>query len=99
LLINGRIQGLHVIQCIDAGNTALRYLVGHRSIKIKEIIIHYPSDDPDIVADGRLTPAQEKLANCVVMIVGSGLKSAKKEKKVTSCKQTASLPCISRAIT
>jgi hypothetical protein len=38
LLIDGRIKGLHVIHCIDAGNEALRYLVGHRSIIIEEII-------------------------------------------------------------
>jgi hypothetical protein len=30
LLINGRIKGLHVIHCIDAGNAALKYLVGHK---------------------------------------------------------------------
>ncbi len=32
LLINGRMKGLHVI------HAALKYLVGHRSIKVKEII-------------------------------------------------------------
>jgi hypothetical protein len=37
LLINGRIKGLHVIHCTDAGNEALKYLAGHRSIKEKEI--------------------------------------------------------------
>jgi hypothetical protein len=30
LLINGRMKGLQVIHCIDAGNAVLRYLVGHR---------------------------------------------------------------------
>jgi hypothetical protein len=45
---------------------------------------HYPgSVDPEIVADDRLIPAQEKLACCVVMMAGFGLKSAKKKKKVT----------------
>jgi hypothetical protein len=34
------------------------------------------SDDPEIVA----APAQEILAYCVVMMAGSGLKSAKKKK-------------------
>jgi hypothetical protein len=51
-----------------------------------EIITQY--DDPEIVAGYRLTPAQEKLADCLVMMTGSGIKSAK-NKKVTYCKQTA----------
>jgi hypothetical protein len=33
--INGRIKVLH---CIDAANAALKYLVGHKSIKVKKII-------------------------------------------------------------
>jgi hypothetical protein len=33
--INGRIKVLH---CIDAANAALKYLVGHKSIKVNEII-------------------------------------------------------------
>jgi hypothetical protein len=41
-----------------------------------------------IVADDRLLP-KKKLAYSVVMIPGSVLKPAKKEKKVTQCKQTA----------
>jgi hypothetical protein len=74
-------KGLHVIHCIDAGNAALRHLVGHRAMKVlKKIIL--PSDDPDeIVADDRLTSAQEKLAYCEVMMADSGLKSAKKKRK------------------
>jgi hypothetical protein len=35
---NGRMKGLHVINCIDAGNAAFKYLVGYLSIKVKEII-------------------------------------------------------------
>jgi hypothetical protein len=43
------------MHCIDAGNAALKYLVGHRSIKVKEIItLTAGSDDPEIVADDRL---------------------------------------------
>jgi hypothetical protein len=51
---------------------------------------HYPSDDPEIVDGDRLTPAQVKLAYCVVMMAGFGLKSAKKIKCYTvAYKQTA----------
>jgi hypothetical protein len=36
------------------------------------------------------TPAQEKLADCVIIVAGSGLKSAKKEKGLNIVyKQTA----------
>jgi hypothetical protein len=31
-------KGFNVMHCIYAGNAALKYLVGHRSIKVKEII-------------------------------------------------------------
>jgi hypothetical protein len=31
-------KGLHVIHCIDAGNAALKYIVGHRPIKVNKII-------------------------------------------------------------
>ncbi len=41
---------------------------------------HYPSDGTDIVADDRLIPPEVKLAYLVVMMDGSGLKSAKREK-------------------
>jgi hypothetical protein len=44
---------LHIIHCIDAGNAALKYLEGHRPIKVKEIISHYPSDDLQIVVHDR----------------------------------------------
>ena len=66
-------KSLHVIHCIDAGNAALKYLVGHRSIKVRKIITQQGE---------KLTQAQEKLACCMVMMAGSGLKSAKK-KRVT----------------
>jgi hypothetical protein len=70
LLINGRIKGLHVGLTL-----ALKYLVGHHR-KLKEIITW-----ATIVADDRLlTPEQEKLAYCLAMMAGSGLKSAKKKK-------------------
>ncbi len=55
------------MHCIDAGNAALKYLVGHYPS---------PSDYPEIVAGDRSTPAQEKLAYSVVMMAGSGLKPA-----------------------
>jgi hypothetical protein len=59
---------------------------------------HYPgSVDPEIVADDRLIPAQEKLACCVVMMAGFGLKSAKKKKKMLH--STKKLSCIDRVIT
>ncbi len=83
------------MHCIVAGNAALKYLAGHRSIKVKEN--HYPSDDPETVADDRLTLAQEKLAYCVVMMADSGLKSAKKRKRLAYILQNK-LPCINRAI-
>jgi hypothetical protein len=38
LLTNGKMKGFNVMHCIYAGNAALKYLVGHRSIKVKEII-------------------------------------------------------------
>jgi hypothetical protein len=50
---------------------------------------HYPSDDDEIVADDRATPAQaNKLVDIVVMMTGSGLKSAQR-KVYNQCKQTA----------
>jgi hypothetical protein len=72
-------KGLHRIHCIDAVNVALKCVVSHRSIKVKEIYL-YPSDDHEIAADDRLTLAQEKLAYSVVLMALSGLKSAKQEK-------------------
>jgi hypothetical protein len=70
-------KDLREIHCTDAGNAALKYIVGNRSIKVKEIYL-YPSDDHETVVDDRLTPAEE-LAYCVVMMALSGLKSAKQE--------------------
>jgi hypothetical protein len=92
-LINRRIRGLRGIHCIDAGNVALKCVVSHRSIKVKEIYL-YPSDDHEIVADNRLTPAQEKLADCVVMM-GLWPQICKTGKGYIVNK----LPCIDRAIT
>jgi hypothetical protein len=73
-------KGLHVINCIDAGKAAFKYVVGHRSIKVKEII----TLEAMILRLLRvtLTPAQANLhiVCCVVIMAGSGLKSAKKEK-------------------
>jgi hypothetical protein len=81
LLINGRISGLNLTHCIDASHASFKYLAGHRKKSNKN---HYPIDDPEIVTGDRLlTPAQEKLANCVVMMAGSGLKSAKRKGLVT----------------
>jgi hypothetical protein len=34
-----RIKVLHLVHCIDEGNAAKTYLVGHRSIKVKDEII------------------------------------------------------------
>jgi hypothetical protein len=48
---------LHVINCIDAGIAAFKYLVGYyRSNKSNEN--HYPIDDPEIVAGYRLAPTK-----------------------------------------
>jgi hypothetical protein len=42
---------------------------------------HYPSDDPEIVANDRFNTCTRKLAYCVVMMADSGLKFAKKKWK------------------
>jgi hypothetical protein len=79
LLINGRMNGLHVIHCIDAGNAALKYLVGHRSIKVNEIITPC-ARDPEIFAGDRLAPAQENLHTVCLWWLAL-LKSEKKKDK------------------
>jgi hypothetical protein len=58
-LINGENERFtcNTLKCIE---------ISSRSIKVKGN--HYPGDDPEIVAGDRLTPAQEKLAYCEVMI-------------------------------
>jgi hypothetical protein len=52
-------------------NTLKCIEISSRSIKVKGN--HYPGDDPEIVAGDRLTPAQEKLAYCEVMMAGRWL--------------------------
>ncbi len=47
---------------------------------------HYPSDDAEIVGDDTSISAQAKLGYLVVMIAGSGLKSAK-WKRLQQCKK------------
>jgi copper homeostasis protein CutC len=46
----------------------------------------------EYVADGRSMTAEAKLAYRVVMMTGSGLKSAQRRRLATSCKQTAMHP-------
>jgi copper homeostasis protein CutC len=46
----------------------------------------------EYVADGRSMTAEAKLAYRVVMMTGSGLKSAQRRRLVTSCKLTAMHP-------
>jgi hypothetical protein len=89
---NGRMKGFNAIHCIYAGNEALKYLVGHRSLKVKEIITKTMFLRWLLM----ITPAQEKLECCMVMMAGSGLKSEKKKKK--RLHSTYKLPCIDRAI-
>lgn len=61
-------------------------IAGHRNKSNEK---HYPSDAPsEIVVDDSSIPVQAKLAHPVVMMAGSGPKSAQKE-KVTQCRQTA----------
>jgi hypothetical protein len=68
--INGRMEGLHVI-----GNASLKYLVGHRSIKVEEIITQAMVLRLWLRTGKHMH--KKKLAYCVVMMAGSGLKSVK----------------------
>jgi hypothetical protein len=52
LLINGSIQGLNVIHCIDAGSATIKYLAGggHAGISNQK---NYLSGDAEIFGDDR----------------------------------------------
>jgi hypothetical protein len=65
--------------CIDASHASFKYLVGNRSIKVNEIITPQTMILRLLLVTGYQHLHKKNCTLFVVMMAGSGLKSAKKE--------------------